>query len=367
MESAGLSEFFDGGYSSGPISATINYFGAFDALWVSRALADLRPVLGQARTTSAACGALLGYRAHRAGPGDLRLVPGDGGVGDLLAAMDSVSPWHGSGRHPYGNEGIQFGKELLGRFAAAFEGRHDFGHEDIAAINDKITELMGGTRQVADSREFTRFSQHHVETGRVQKPFVLVYGLSDGPHTPLLGRVLFDMARRAQSNEGFPAGFFTDNLLSLNVPEQANRGDDGHWSPTVMVGLMNLVVDMLEARVMAQRPMKDYLDSNYGVQADSRNRYFFEPGLSRDMDHHVQGDGAQRPGVGDYRHSLIPLALGGAGSQPTNFSGARFENGFEYDAERLMYRGQTHDGRSLEWPDNLLPREMAGRTVDDLY
>ena len=32
-----------------------------------------------------------------------------------------------------------------------------------------------------------------------------------------------------------------------------------------------------------------------------------------------------------------------------------------------MYRGQTHDGRAVEWPDNLLPREMAGRSVDDLY
>jgi hypothetical protein len=80
----------------------------------------------------------------------------------------------------------------------------------------------------------------------------------------------------------------------------------------------------------------------------------------------VPGSGSQRPGVGDYRHSLIPLALQGAGSQPTNFSGARFDNGIEYDDERLMYRGQTHDGRSLEWPDNLLPREMAGRSVDDL-
>jgi hypothetical protein len=171
----------------------------------------------------------------------------------MLAAMDSVSPWHGSGRHPYGNEGIRFGSELLSRYAAAFEGRHDFVPEDIAAINDKITELMVGSRQVADNRQFVRFSEHHVETGRVQKPFVLVYGLSDGPHTPLLGRVLFDMARRAESNERFTAGFFTDNLVSLNVPEQANRGGDEHWSPTAMVGLMNLVVDMLEARVMDRR------------------------------------------------------------------------------------------------------------------
>jgi hypothetical protein len=240
LESAGLSEFFDGGYSSGPISPALSFFGAYDAHWVSRAVDDLRSRLGAGRTTADARAALLGLRSHNAGPGDLRHVPDpDSAVGDIIAVMDSFSPWHGSGRHPYGNEGIQYGKELLGRFASAFRGRHDFCSDDIVAINDKITELMGGQRQVAAPRQFVKFSQHHVDTGRVWKPFVLVYGLSDGPHMPLLGRVLFDMAQRAESNEGFPARFFTDNLIGLNVPEQANRGGEQHWSPTVMVGLMN--------------------------------------------------------------------------------------------------------------------------------
>ena len=179
MESAGLSEFFDGGYSSGPISPALSYFGAYDAHWVSRAVDDLRSKLGAGRTTADARAALLGLRSHNAGP-----------------------------------------------------------------------------------RQFVKFSQHHVDTGRVWKPFVLVYGLSDGSHTPLLGRVLFDMAQRAASNEGFPARFFTDNLIGLNVPEQANRGGEQHWSPTVMVGLMNLVVDLLEARVMERRPMPDFMESN---------------------------------------------------------------------------------------------------------
>ena len=200
------------------------------------------------------------------------------------------------------------------------------------------------------------------------KPFVLVYGLSDGIHSPLLGRVLYDMARLAERNEGFPAGFFTDNLIGLNVTEPLNRGRDEHWSPTALVGLMNLVVDLLEARVMGKQPMTEYMDTNYGVQPDSRNRYFFEPGMTRDMDHHVEGEGSQQSGTGDYRHHLVPLALRGSGTGCTrNFSGARFENVLEFDEQRFTYRGQTHDGRPVEWPESLLPREMAGRSVDDLY
>ena len=93
MESTGQSELFDGGYSSGPVSATVNYFAAFDALWVSRALEALRSTLGERRTTAAACAALLGYRSHGAGLGDQLLVPDpDRGATKIMDHVDSVSP-----------------------------------------------------------------------------------------------------------------------------------------------------------------------------------------------------------------------------------------------------------------------------------
>ena len=63
---------------------------------------------------------------------------------------------------------------------------------------------------------------------------------------------------------------------------------------------------------------------------------------------------------------MNPFALNGSG-QTRNLSGATFDNGLEYDQDLLAYRGQTHDGREVEWLDNLLPREMAGRPLDDLY
>ena len=370
MQSASQSDLFDGAYSSGPVSSTLTYFGGTDALWVRQALEALRPTLGHDRATVKACAALLGFRAHAHGPGDELLVPDPDPNKGLLAAVNALTPWHGSGGDPYGNVGVEFGSQLLGRYAKAFEGRHSFQPADIAAINAKITELMGGQRQASDPRQFLRLAKHHLDTGRVWKPFVFVYGLSDGPHTPLFGRVLFDMAKLAEKNDRVPAGFYTDHLISLNTLEQTNRGGEDHWSHTGLVGLMNLTVDLLEAKVMGKQPMAEYLASNYGAHPDARNRYFFEPGMTRDIDQHIEddttSDAAGSSRTGNFRHHLVPFALTGGG-QTRYLSGTRFENGLQYEEDLLAYRGQTHDGRSVEWLDNLLPREMAGRPLDDLY